>query len=161
MFDNMKTIALLCFFLLSRFRSRAFSFHGHGSTTTRMPSLVTTCLSASPLQKNNDSADVEDKPSCSSRRDNLQQLASVSFVGFTSTFLFSSSPALADTFADREAQRKFIQESYEDFERSNEGWLYREVKAGTGDNAKEGDRVVFDWSGYTIGYFGRPFQAKG
>ena len=22
-------------------------------------------------------------------------------------------------------------------------------------------RVVFDWSGYTIGYFGRPFQAKG
>ena len=24
-----------------------------------------------------------------------------------------------------------------------------------------GDRVVFDWSGYTIGYFGRPFEAKG
>jgi FKBP-type peptidyl-prolyl cis-trans isomerase 2 len=24
-----------------------------------------------------------------------------------------------------------------------------------------GDRVVFDWSRYTIGYFGRPFQAKG
>jgi FKBP-type peptidyl-prolyl cis-trans isomerase len=27
--------------------------------------------------------------------------------------------------------------------------------------AQLGDRVVFDWSGYTIGYFGRPFQAKG
>jgi len=27
--------------------------------------------------------------------------------------------------------------------------------------AGRGDRVVFDWSGYTIGYFGRPFQAKG
>jgi hypothetical protein len=26
---------------------------------------------------------------------------------------------------------------------------------------KDGDRVVFDWSGYTIGYFGRPFEAKG
>lgn len=26
---------------------------------------------------------------------------------------------------------------------------------------EDGDRVVFDWSGYTIGYFGRPFEAKG
>ncbi len=57
---------------------------------------------------------------------------------------------------------KFVQQ-YEDFTPTPEGWSYKEVKKGTkgGDAAKEGDRVVFDWSGYTIGYFGRPFEAKG
>jgi len=55
----------------------------------------------------------------------------------------------------------FVQE-YEDFIKTEEGWSYRDVKPGKGDTtAQPGDRVVFDWSGYTIGYFGRPFQAKG
>jgi FKBP-type peptidyl-prolyl cis-trans isomerase (trigger factor) len=35
------------------------------------------------------------------------------------------------------------------------------VGDGSGEAASVGDRVVYDWSGYTIGYFGRPFQAKG
>jgi len=55
---------------------------------------------------------------------------------------------------------KFVQ-SYDDFTDTPEGWSYRDVTAGKGDAAAIGDRVVFDWSGYTIGYFGRPFQAKG
>ena len=52
-----------------------------------------------------------------------------------------------------------------------EGWSYKDVKIGSSSNSgsnngdaeewKDGDRVVFDWSGYTIGYFGRPFEAKG
>lgn len=56
----------------------------------------------------------------------------------------------------------FVQQ-YEDFTPTAEGWSYKEVKKGTkgGDPASDGDRVVFDWSGYTIGYFGRPFEAKG
>jgi len=57
---------------------------------------------------------------------------------------------------------KFVQE-YADFTQSPEGWSYRDVSAGKSGapEAKTGDRVVYDWSGYTIGYFGRPFQAKG
>jgi FKBP-type peptidyl-prolyl cis-trans isomerase len=56
---------------------------------------------------------------------------------------------------------KFVQQ-YPDFTPSEEGWSYRDVTPGKGDvKAMLGDRVVFDWSGYTIGYFGRPFQAKG
>lgn len=55
----------------------------------------------------------------------------------------------------------FLQE-YGDFVKSNDGgWSYRDVSPGVGNAATMGDRVVFDWSGYTIGYFGRPFQAKG
>jgi FKBP-type peptidyl-prolyl cis-trans isomerase len=55
----------------------------------------------------------------------------------------------------------FVQE-YSDFTKNEkEGWSYRDVKVGNGASPSMGDRVVFDWSGYTIGYFGRPFQAKG
>ncbi len=59
----------------------------------------------------------------------------------------------------------FVQE-YPDFIRSPQGWSYRDVIVPTTNSnnnkkAQVGDRVVFDWSGYTIGYFGRPFQAKG
>lgn len=71
--------------------------------------------------------------------------------------LLSSRPAQAEEsmFAP-----KFVQE-YEDFTRTESGWSYRDVNPGKGEAAQFGDRVVFDWSGYTIGYFARPFQAKG
>eukprot|EP00980_Cylindrotheca_fusiformis_P002191 scaffold503_cov81-Cylindrotheca_fusiformis.AAC.1 len=46
-------------------------------------------------------------------------------------------------------------QAYSDFEMTDE------VKEGSGSSPDWGDRVVFDWSGYTIGYFGRPFEAKG
>lgn len=55
---------------------------------------------------------------------------------------------------------KFVQE-YPDFTQTNEGWSYKDVKVGSGESPKAGDRVVYEWSGYTIGYFGRPFEAKG
>ena len=57
----------------------------------------------------------------------------------------------------------FLQ-TYDDFTATSEGWSYTDKKIGTdigGGDLKDGDRVVFDWSGYTIGYFGRPFEAKG
>ena len=32
--------------------------------------------------------------------------------------------------------------------------------SGTGKSPVKGDRVVVDWEGYTIGYYGRPFQTR-
>lgn len=52
-------------------------------------------------------------------------------------------------------------QQYADFTKAPEGWSYRDVNGGSGDSASKGDRVVYEWSGYTIGYFGRPFEAKG
>lgn len=37
---------------------------------------------------------------------------------------------------------------------------YKTVKQGDGISPAVGDRVVLDWEGYTIGYYGRPFQAR-
>jgi FKBP-type peptidyl-prolyl cis-trans isomerase len=76
--------------------------------------------------------------------------------------LMTSSPAVvnADDADGSMFAPKFVQE-YADFTRTPEGWSYRDVTVGTGESPSMGDRVVFDWSGYTIGYFGRPFEAKG
>ena len=51
--------------------------------------------------------------------------------------------------------------SYEDFVRSPSGLLVKDAKPGSGTKVpSKGDRVVVDWTGYTIGYFGRPFETR-
>jgi len=79
-----------------------------------------------------------------SRRTHLRQLALLPLITAISTAATAqpSLPAHADDLAEREAQRKFIQESYSDFTKASEGWLYREVTAGSGEKAKQGDRYV-------------------
>ena len=46
------------------------------------------------------------------------------------------------------------------FTKTTSGLQIRDVKKGTGPVVELGDRVVYEWEGYTIGYFGRPFEAK-
>lgn len=50
---------------------------------------------------------------------------------------------------------------YPDFVQKPSGLQYKVVKEGTGSTPAVGDRVVVDWEGYTIGYYGRPFQTRG
>ena len=51
--------------------------------------------------------------------------------------------------------------SYDDFTRTSSGLYYKDAKGGDGKlTSAKGDRVVIDWSGYTIGYFGRPFETR-
>mmetsp|Transcript_20169 Transcript_20169/g.20271 ORF Transcript_20169/g.20271 Transcript_20169/m.20271 type:complete len:243 (+) Transcript_20169:91-819(+) len=49
---------------------------------------------------------------------------------------------------------------YPDFTQSPSGLQYKVVKEGTGLQPAKGDRVAVDWEGYTIGYYGRPFQTR-
>ena len=46
------------------------------------------------------------------------------------------------------------------FTKTKSGLQIKDVKEGTGAAAATGDRVVYEWEGYTIGYFGRPFEMK-
>ena len=82
----------------------------------------------------------------------------------TAGWVFTPEPASARTSGAADTTKSapdFVQK-YEDFTPSPEGWQYKDVKVGAGDSKLEvGDRAVYDWSGYTIGYFGRPFEAKG
>lgn len=49
---------------------------------------------------------------------------------------------------------------YPDFTQAENGLQYKVVKAGDGAVPKAGDKVSIDWEGYTIGYYGRPFQTR-
>jgi len=49
---------------------------------------------------------------------------------------------------------------YPDFTQGKNGLQYKMVKEGTGRSPSVGDKVVIDWEGYTIGYYGRPFQTR-
>ena len=77
----------------------------------------------------------------------------------TSSLVGLVPPAIAASSDEKD----FLQQ-YADFIKDPEGWSYRDVKKGDGSSnttPRDGDRVVYEWSGYTIGYFGRPFEAKG
>ena len=49
---------------------------------------------------------------------------------------------------------------YSDYVQLPSGLQYQELRVGLGQEVKEGDEVVVDWDGYTIGYYGRIIEAK-
>ncbi len=105
-------------------------------------------------------------PTDDNRRSIIKQAASILPILIASGTLSSypspsyATKAGAEDTSDKYAP-KFVQ-TYDDFVQTPEGWQYKDVKVGSGNTALEtGDRAVYDWSGYTIGYFGRPFEAKG
>lgn len=51
---------------------------------------------------------------------------------------------------------------YPDYETTASGLQYKELRAGdaSADPPKPGDLCVIDFDGYTIGYYGRPFEAR-
>jgi hypothetical protein len=52
---------------------------------------------------------------------------------------------------------------YPDFTVTKSGLQYKDMKEGTGDavfDGGKGSTAVVDWDGYTIGYYGRPFEAR-
>jgi len=89
--------------------------------------------------------------------DRRGMLVSAGFAAAAATAVVTSPlPALAE-----QMNPEMNLQQYEDFTKAPEGWSYRDVKPGAGESPAQGDRVVYEWSGYTIGYFGRPFEAKG
>ncbi|MCL7036365.1 hypothetical protein MKW94_027831 [Papaver nudicaule] len=72
--------------------------------------------------------------------------------------------AEASEFADMPALRgKDYGKSkmnYPDYVQTESGLQYKDLRPGNGPTAKMGDAVVVDWDGYTIGYYGRIFEAR-
>lgn len=50
--------------------------------------------------------------------------------------------------------------SYSNFVATDSGLQYNDIRVGDGKAAGKGSNVVVDWTGVTIGYYGRPFEAK-
>ncbi|CAG9467211.1 unnamed protein product [Pedinophyceae sp. YPF-701] len=49
---------------------------------------------------------------------------------------------------------------YPDFTLTDSGLQYKDYKLGEGEVPRDGDRLTVDWSGVTLGYYGRPFEAR-
>ncbi|GMH45436.1 hypothetical protein BSKO_13393 [Bryopsis sp. KO-2023] len=47
-----------------------------------------------------------------------------------------------------------------DYVKSSSGLQYQDLITGKGDDVQEGNTLLIDWDGYTIGYYGRPFEAR-
>ena len=95
-----------------------------------------------------------------SRRDSFQNMLGTSITMAATSFGLPTTAVAEDKDESGIFAPSFVQQ-YEDFVQTPNGWSYRDATVGKGPEAALGDRCVFDWSGYTIGYFGRPFNAKG
>ena len=138
---------------------QSFSLTATSKIPTRIhPSLSNTKLNLHGHNQDNH-ADV-----VSTRRSLLEKSCSILPLLATGVLANPSISQAARSGAEDSSDKyapKFVQ-TYEDFSQTDEGWQYKDVKVGSGDvQLENGDRAVFDWSGYTIGYFGRPFEAKG
>ncbi|KAL2559979.1 Peptidyl-prolyl cis-trans isomerase FKBP19 [Forsythia ovata] len=49
---------------------------------------------------------------------------------------------------------------YPDYTETDSGLQYKDLRVGNGPSPKNGETVVVDWDGYTIGYYGRIFEAR-
>ncbi|KAF9689033.1 hypothetical protein SADUNF_Sadunf01G0049800 [Salix dunnii] len=72
--------------------------------------------------------------------------------------------AMAAEFADMPALRGKdygkTKMRYPDYTETESGLQYKDLRAGNGPLPKMGEIVVVDWDGYTIGYYGRIFEAR-
>ncbi|XP_042980265.1 peptidyl-prolyl cis-trans isomerase FKBP19, chloroplastic isoform X4 [Carya illinoinensis] len=49
---------------------------------------------------------------------------------------------------------------YPDYRETESGLQYKDLRVGNGPTPKMGETVVVDWDGFTIGYYGRIFEAR-
>jgi FKBP-type peptidyl-prolyl cis-trans isomerase len=111
-------------------------------------------LSSKTTSNNNEE---QDQNSISRR----EMMSSGLITAGAAALLTTSSLGLVQPAIASEQEKDFLQQ-YDDFIKDPDGWSYRDVNKGGGSTTpRDGDRVVYEWSGYTIGYFGRPFEAKG
>ncbi|XP_050372807.1 peptidyl-prolyl cis-trans isomerase FKBP19, chloroplastic isoform X2 [Argentina anserina] len=87
-----------------------------------------------------------------------------SSMGLVAAAVCNKNVALAAQFADMPALRGKdygkSKMSYPDYTETESGLQYKDLRAGNGPKPKVGDTVVVDWDGYTIGYYGRIFEAR-
>ncbi|CAL0308252.1 unnamed protein product [Lupinus luteus] len=72
--------------------------------------------------------------------------------------------AVANQYADMPALRGKdygkTKMRYPDYTETESGLQYKDLRPGYGPTPKNGETVVIDWDGYTIGYYGRIFEAR-
>ncbi|CAM8879488.1 unnamed protein product [Rhodiola kirilowii] len=112
-----------------------------------------------------ENADEISQADCGQEFDRRQVL--ISSIGVLAGHMWNTAKegiAFASEFADMPALRgKDYGKSkmrYPDYTETESGLQYKDLRVGSGPTPKMGDTVVVDWDGYTIGYYGRIFEAR-
>ncbi|XP_065854389.1 peptidyl-prolyl cis-trans isomerase FKBP19, chloroplastic isoform X2 [Euphorbia lathyris] len=128
---------------------------------------------AVPAQSLHQHRDFSDSPLCvqlcamSCERDIRRREVVMLSTGLACGVLYNAfidGVAMASEFADMPAIRgKDYGKSkmrYPDYVETESGLQYKDLRVGDGPKPKMGEIVVVDWDGYTIGYYGRIFEAR-
>ncbi|KAG5520510.1 hypothetical protein RHGRI_033180 [Rhododendron griersonianum] len=105
---------------------------------------------------------------CRAVLDRREVVLVLSSVGLLAPVLWNSwlkeGVAAASEFADMPAIRGKdygkTKMRYPDYTETESGLQYKDLRVGSGPTPKVGETVVVDWDGYTIGYYGRIFEAR-
>lgn len=81
-------------------------------------------------------------------------LATTYFGGAASASQFADMPALRGKDYGKTKMQ------YTDYTETISGLQYKDLRVGDGPKPRKGETVVVDWDGYTIGYYGRIFEAR-
>ncbi|XAR48252.1 Peptidylprolyl isomerase [Bertholletia excelsa] len=119
---------------------------------------------ASRLQRSLDSWNLRDFRLVVDRREMLVISASLAFLAPVLWDTSNEEVAVAAEFADMPALRGKdygkTKMRYPDYTETDSGLQYKDLRVGSGPTPKVGETVVVDWDGYTIGYYGRIFEAR-
>ncbi|XP_021745527.1 peptidyl-prolyl cis-trans isomerase FKBP19, chloroplastic isoform X2 [Chenopodium quinoa] len=87
-------------------------------------------------------------------------LNAASFLSAPPSIAASSGSGFADMPALRGKDYGKTKMRYPDYIETESGLQFKDLRKGTGPTPKIGESVVVDWDGYTIGYYGRIFEAR-
>ncbi|MED6125137.1 Peptidyl-prolyl cis-trans isomerase fkbp19, chloroplastic [Stylosanthes scabra] len=91
-------------------------------------------------------------------------VSSVAIIAGSCFSMCNNSIAFAAEFADMPALRGKdygkTKMRYPDYTETESGLQFKDLRPGYGPKPNKGDTVVVDWDGYTIGYYGRIFEAR-
>eukprot|EP00262_Sarcandra_glabra_P006934 TRINITY_DN19496_c0_g1_i1.p1 TRINITY_DN19496_c0_g1~~TRINITY_DN19496_c0_g1_i1.p1 ORF type:complete len:255 (+),score=35.32 TRINITY_DN19496_c0_g1_i1:12-776(+) len=91
-------------------------------------------------------------------------ISTIGFLAGTLRNITEDGVAVASEFADMPALRGKdygkTKMRFPDYTETQSGLQYKDLRIGSGPTPKTGETVVVDWAGYTIGYYGRIFEAR-
>lgn len=134
------------------------------SITTPIPSLRPTDAHPQPAGGFSLAEDETPRPDFSPLVHRRKVVSSSVGLLMAATCFNGAAPALSSQFADMPALRGKdygkTKMRYPDYIETESGLQYKDLRVGSGSTPKIGETVVVDWDGYTIGYYGRIFEAR-
>ncbi|KAK9785766.1 hypothetical protein WJX73_009354 [Symbiochloris irregularis] len=97
---------------------------------------------------------------CSDRRDLLSGAAACAVLAGLQAPAVSAKEKYESMSALKGKDYGKARTRYPDYVLTDSGLQYQDIREGSGAAPQQGSQVVIDWDGYTIGYYGRPFEAK-